>query len=186
MSLYLGYLSLGMAFVILASILLWNGFRLRSFRVSLVMVPLVIWYSMALFYVPSHLMGWPSNNKIPEKFIVISSWVHEPMKGQKGGIYFWGFEWDGKKPDRNLTTPKDAFRYIPESMSTPRAFRIGYSLGLHKKLMKQQEEVEQVAGGLMMIKRSEKRIAEQENEEQIGPESDLEFTILNPAEVQTK
>jgi hypothetical protein len=185
MSLFIGYLSLGIAFVILVSILLWNGFGPRSFRVSLVMVPLVIWYSMALFYVPSHLLGWPSNHKIPEKFLVISFWVHEPMKGQQGGIYLWGREWDGKKPERNLTSPKQAFRYIPELM-TPRAFRVDYSRALHKKLMKQREEVEQVAGGIMMIERRKKRIVEQEGDEQIGPEDFMEFTILNPAETPTK
>jgi hypothetical protein len=134
------------SFVILVPVLLWNGFGPRSCRVSLVMVPLVIWYSMALFYVPSHLLGWPSNDKIPEKFPVISFWVHEPLKDQKGGIYFWRREWDGKKPDRNLKSLEQACGYIPELM-TPRAFRIDYSRALHKKLMKQREEVEQVAAG---------------------------------------
>jgi hypothetical protein len=185
MSLCLGYLWLGMAFVILASILLWNGFRSRSFKVSLVMVPLVIWYSMALFYVPSHLMGWPSNNKMPEKFLVISSWVQEPTKDQKGGIYFWGLEWEGQKPDRKLTSAKEAFRYLPESM-TPRAFRVDYSSALQKKLTDQEEEVKQISGGIIMVKRVEKKIENEENVERIEPDSYLEFTILNPAEVPTK
>ena len=185
MSLCLGYLWLGMAFVILASILLWNGFRMRSFRVNLVMVPLVIWYSMALFYVPSHLMGWPSNNKMPEKFLVISSWVQEPTKSQKGGIYFWGLEWEGKKPDRKLISPKDAFGYMPES-KTPRAFRVDYSRGLQKKLVKQEEEVKQVSGGIIIVNRVEKKIENEQKEEQIAPENYLEFTILNPAEILTK
>jgi len=186
MSLYVGYLSLGIAFAILASILLWNGFRLRSFKVSLAMVPLVIWYSMALFYVPSHLVGWPSNNKIPENFLVISSMVQEPTRGQKGGIYFWGFEWDAKKPVTNFINPRDSFIYIPESM-TPRAFRVDYSVGLQKKLTESKEQVREIPGGVMMIERpKEKKDTGKKDDIQPGPESDLQLTILNPGETLTK
>jgi hypothetical protein len=38
----------------------------------------------------------------------------------------------------------------------------------------------------MMIERSKKRIAGQEDDEQIGPEEYLEFTVMKPAEIPTK
>ena len=187
MSLCLGYLWLGIAFAILASILLWNGFRLRSFKVNLAMIPLVIWYSMALFYVPSHLMGWPSNNKIPDKFLVMSSLVQKPEKDFKGGVYFWGLEWDGKKPVRNLIDPKGSFMYIPESM-TPRAFRVDYSEGLQKSLDRGKEEMKKVPGGIIMVERI-KKDTDKEKEDDLqtaGKGSELKLTILNPAQTLAK
>lgn len=185
MSLCLGYLWLGIAFAILASILLWNGLRLRSFKVNLAMIPLVIWYSVALFYVPSHLMGWPSNNKIPEKFLVINSMVQEPEKDRKGGIYIWGLEWDGKKPVRNLIDPKGTFIYIPETI-TPRAFRVDYSQGLQKRLNERREEVKKVPGGIIMIERIKKDTEKEDDTKVAGQKSDLRLTILNPAQTLTK
>ena len=63
--------------------------------------------------------GWPSMSVLPEKFVMLSGYVEEPDKrtGSEGQVYLWA-----------LSLGKD------RANGTPRAYRLPYSLRLHKEV----------------------------------------------------
>ena len=77
----------------------------------------------AMFMVHSNalfgLLGWPVNQELPAKFIVLSSQVNEPIKDQKsaGKIYLWLVAIESTQPQ-----------------TRPRAYSLDYSQALHSQI----------------------------------------------------
>jgi hypothetical protein len=65
------------------------------------------------------IMGWSTNERLPEKFVLLATVIEEPNKekGTKGEIYVWVNGLQGNKPARE-----------------PRAFRLPYEKDLHALL----------------------------------------------------
>ncbi len=64
------------------------------------------------------LLGWPTSEPLPDRFVLISVDVHEPIKGRddEGAIYIWA-----KAPE--------------DPGSEPRAYRLAYSEKLHQQVV---------------------------------------------------
>ena len=64
------------------------------------------------------LLGWPTSEPLPDRFVLISADVQEPAKGRddQGAIYLWA------KP-------------VEGSASEPRAYRLPYSEKLHGQVI---------------------------------------------------
>lgn len=72
------------------------------------------------------LMGWPTAQKLPPRFTLVSSVIDEPDKrtNNPGHIYVWATEIDAN----NVPT------------ATPRSYQIGYSGALARKISGAQEK----------------------------------------------
>lgn len=88
---------------------------------------------VAIFYFVTYqsikqFLGWPAEEELPAKFMMLSSWVTEPDKktGNGGSIHLWAVELsdDG---------PADA----------PRAYALPYDLDLHHELNDAQQRLRQ-------------------------------------------
>ncbi|MDG0996820.1 MAG: hypothetical protein P8O97_06735 [Gammaproteobacteria bacterium] len=66
-----------------------------------------------------NLLGWPVNQELPAKFVILSSHVNEPIKSEQysGKIYLWLTEIEGTEPQRR-----------------PRAYTLEYSKTLHSQI----------------------------------------------------
>ncbi len=64
------------------------------------------------------LLGWPTSEPLPDRFVLISADVQEPIKGRddEGAIYIWA------KP-------------VEDSASEPRAYRLPYNKKLHGQVV---------------------------------------------------
>ena len=84
---------------------------------------LLLFVSGAMFMMHSQalvgLLGWPVEQELPAKFVVLSSQVNEPIKSEKstGRIYLW------------LTEIEDT---LPQKR--PRAYSLDYSKALHSQI----------------------------------------------------
>jgi hypothetical protein len=72
------------------------------------------------------LMGWPTTQKLPSRFNMVSSVIVEPDRrtNNPGSIYLWASEIDQNN--------------VPASV--PRSYRIAYSSGLARKISGAQEK----------------------------------------------
>jgi len=77
--------------------------------------------------------GWPSNNPIPEKFLLHGAIIEEPNKekGVNGTIYLWVNDLTEHKPSEN-----------------PRAYLLPYNKRLHKA---SQEALRQMRNGQLQL-----------------------------------
>ncbi len=88
MDILLGYSGMALAFVIIAAIhLYFIIYSKANIVVKAVVIPIVLWYSLVLFYTPSKLMGWPTSQSIPKNSRVLSMMIREPLRGNPGAIY---------------------------------------------------------------------------------------------------
>lgn len=130
-----GYFNLIIAFIILGAILLLMLVNLNlKNKIKFILIPFIIWYGLALYYVPTNLMGWSVRNEPPDKSIIISAYVIEPSSIVEGGIYFWIIDYERK--DKQSLNPQDFSKLISQE---PRCYVIPYDRELHKQLLKAQE-----------------------------------------------
>lgn len=80
--------------------------------------------------------GWPSNDDLPEKFVLVATQVQEPNKqtGEQGVMYWWVR--DGSRPD------------LP-----PRVYQLPYQSDMHEQAAQVIEE--QKKGGLYIGQRNQ-------------------------------
>ena len=64
------------------------------------------------------LLGWPTSEPLPDRFVLISADVQEPIKGRddEGVIYLWA-------------------KAVEDPGSEPRAYRLPYSEKLHRQVV---------------------------------------------------
>ncbi len=79
---------------------------------------------VAIFYFVTYhsikqFLGWPTEKALPEKFMMLSSWITEPDKktGNGGSIHLWAVELSDDGP-----------------ADEPRAYALAYDADLHHKL----------------------------------------------------
>ncbi len=122
------------------------------------------------FYVVSYfsfppLMGWPSDDPLPERFRVLSAYVVEPNKhlGTEGEIYLW------------VTDMED-----DPNLAEPRAYRLPYDNERHKKIIKVIKKLRKGLPQLGEAKEKNQRInVKVEDTTRLGQKSiDLKFYDL--------
>lgn len=178
MDILTAYSGLAIAFIIIVAILLYFLIATKlKLVIKIALIPLVIWYSLVLFYTPGKMMGWPTYENIPPKSRLIYYMVKEPMGTEEGCIYFWVIAYkDHKTRIIDQLNPKNIFSYSEDS--APRAFRIPYTRENHKKINKAVKELMKKRGGVILL--------EGGGHKSIWDPKELKFKVLNPEVILTK
>jgi hypothetical protein len=138
-------LGIPVAFTILVASLLWiiiGGKGHWTFKMGFVAAAL--YFAVALWVSLGSLIGWPSRERLPEKFQVNWIVVKEMPPGSKkeNSIFMWVTELD----EDNKPKEKEANKYLinfsaKKDKWEPRAHSTGYSKKLHEESMKALEMI---------------------------------------------
>ena len=146
MDIFLGYAGVALAFVIMMFVLLMIMIKANNinWKLKFVLIPFVIWFSVALYHVPSNFMGWPAEKwSIQNEVIILSYHIEE-----KKAIYFWVIDYNIKNV-RALIDPRTAF--FPYIDDTPRAYKIVYNSELHKQLEETRARLARLGRGTLKM-----------------------------------
>ena len=116
MEMWTGYIGLSIAFVIISAIVLWFSIRTPGkVIIKAILIPVTIWYGLALYYTVPNLVGWPVSEPIPDNSQVLAIRINEPnpLYNDPGAIYFW----IQVKPDPKKSKPKLAGLLNPKNIS---------------------------------------------------------------------
>lgn len=127
-----GLMGLAVAFVLLASIWAWILIRATKYRaLKFVMIPILIWYSLVVYFAPSNLIGWPCKTEPPDGAIILAFQISEPTY-----IYIWAV--DGAYDPIPTLDPRGLTKYT--FTGTPRAHTVLYTKSLHKELIAAEKQ----------------------------------------------
>jgi hypothetical protein len=119
-------------FVILSTILLWAVIGSKgNWALKMAAIFVTLMFSLNIMRSLENLSGWPSEDDLPNQFLVHWVMVEEPSKEFKtdGGIYLWVQNLD------NETYEVLEFFKNNEDFQ-PRAYRLDYSAELHEMALK--------------------------------------------------
>lgn len=175
MDIFLGYAGVAIAFIVMMFVLMMIFIKANNinWKLKFVLIPFVIWYSIALYHVPQNFMGWPAEKwSIQNEVIIISYYIEE-----KKAIYFWVVDYNIKNV-RSLVDPRQAF--YPFIDDTPRVYKITYGSGIHEDLLEARRKMEQLGRGSMSVHMD--RLAGMNKFDSNNPM----FKIFDPAEALKK
>ena len=147
MDIFLGYAGIAIAFAIMMFILLIVFIKANniSWKLKFVLIPFVMWYSVALYHVPGNFMGWPTEKwSVQNEVIILYTHVQEGK-----AIYFWVIDYNIENV-RHLIDPRQAF--FPYVDDTPRAYKIEYDSELHKRLLAAKKRLQELGRGAMLMR----------------------------------
>ena len=133
-------MSIPFAFFLLSSLLLWLLIGAKGhWLIKASVISFVLYFCVSIDFSLENLLGWPSNQSLPEKFQVHWIEIKEPNKKtrEQGAIYVWATNlnqtdkeegWDGW---RRLFVSFN--NYDPRE---PRAYRLAYSKQDHEEAEK--------------------------------------------------
>ena len=130
-------MSITLVFFILSSLLLWIVIGSKGhWGLKAGTIAFVLYFCLSINLSLSNLLGWPSDQSLPEKFQVHWIEIKEPSKktGEKGCIYVWAtsagehHKKDGWDDWRSLLVSFQ--NYDPRE---PRAYRLNCSKELHER-----------------------------------------------------
>ena len=101
---------------------------------------LVIGVTVLYFHgstVINDLLGWPSDDALPERFVLLAAMVDEPNAKHAGGLYVW------------VNTLQDG-----QVGAQPRAYRLRYTKEMHLRL---NEGTQKMRGGISQMGVAEPR-----------------------------
>lgn len=137
--------------LILSYLLLRTSLGLKSKILAVAVVSLFYWVQYESL---QQYTGWPSNDDLPEKFILISAHVQEPASNShENGVMYWWVR-DSAKPD-----------------SPPRVFELPYQAEMHEKVV--QIVNEQKKGSVYLGRKSQQDAA--------GPGEGISFEKISKA-----
>jgi len=181
--------SLAVAFVLIVSVLLLIFIKpnIKTW-IKAIIIPVVIWFGFAVWFVPMNLMGWPlptEIGEIPGNSIVKSIIINEPAFEDDGNICFWLVPLPAEI-EQVLLNPKTAS--MPEIIpNEPRSYRIPYNKELHSKLLKAQEEKDKSEGNILLFKGLRSSSGDKSKNGVVAEnEDDFGFKIINLQEVFKK
>ncbi len=109
-------------YVILAFLLVLFNLRTNfHWTIKSTMIILTTFFYVLTYDSFKNLLGWPSNDSLPERFRLIAAQIYEPnaLINSEGSIYLW-------------IADMDDFA----GLSTPRSFSINYSKEVHERISK--------------------------------------------------
>ena len=127
-----GSMEVTLIFVILSTILLWAVIGSKgNWTLKMAAIFVTLMFSLNIMRSLENLSGWPSEDDLPNQFLVHWVMVEEPSKEFKtdGGIYLWVQNLD------NETYEVLEFFKNNEDFQ-PRAYRLDYSAELHEMALK--------------------------------------------------
>jgi hypothetical protein len=188
MDMWSGIASLTVAFVLIVGVLIWLFIESKNkMWIKVLLIPLCVWYGLALYFTPQNLMGWPTPTEfdnLPDNSIVVGIRVVETNNKSKGAIYFWMIQLENKEVEKlNKLHPAVAFNQIMRMR--PRAYEVPYTRELHKRIAEAQRKKGDVRGA--MVYRHGKGKEKKEGSAYQGnsaPRGQLD--VLNPAVILKK
>jgi hypothetical protein len=173
------------AFLLISTVLLWILIKSKApIIVKFLLVFAVLWYGVVLLNIPSNFMGWPKSMiKADYKRQYIKDYfILEPTKERRGAIYLWlinRVEIETSQirlSDKIKLTVLFSIKWV----GVPRAYSLKYSRDLHKRILEVSRKVKNIPGGLIRIKKENKK----GNKE--GHETGIKFEVINPRSFFTK
>ena len=119
---------------------------------KLVIIPITLWWAIALYYIPLNFMGYPSSKEMPNNAIIYSWKATEPTNERKGNIYFWII--DPNKAKHLPADPRKAFAILYST--EPHSYKLPYYRELHKKLIEKDRESKESLGNILVWKNLKK------------------------------
>jgi hypothetical protein len=136
---------IALGFVLIATLILWFIIGSKGHWGSkAAMILLSLYFCLSVGFSVSDFMGWPTEEKLPEKFRVYWLVIDEPdpKVGDGGSIYVW------LQPNSTTEITRDSWDDYLISFydgdSEPRAYRLPYTRELHKKT---QQALDTLMGG---------------------------------------
>lgn len=134
----LGWFELVASYVVLAALLLsinlWA--RVRWWIKASVTVVVTAFFFVSFVSVEA-LLGWPTDQDLPDRFELVYAKIVEPNPASQnpGAIYVWAMALPGAGPvdEDDIYTP-GVIDTRPLLGLMPRAYRLPYSRGMHKKV----------------------------------------------------
>tara|TARA_B100000579_G_scaffold379972_1_gene347638 strand:+ start:121 stop:642 length:522 start_codon:yes stop_codon:yes gene_type:complete len=121
-------------------------FNLRTnfnWFIKATMIVVVTFFYLLTYKSFSNLVGWPSNNPLPDRFRLVAAQIYEPnaLINSEGAIFLWVTDMD------NLA-----------GLSTPRSYSIPYNKEIHESISK----------ALVNLKNGIPQMGENSSEEKTG------------------
>ncbi len=160
----LGWFGLVASYVVLAALLLsinlWA--RVRWWIKASVTVVVTVFFFVSFVSVEA-LLGWPTDQKLPDRFELVYAKIVEPNPESQnpGAIYVWAMALPGSGPvdEDDIYTPGVIdTRSVPGRM--PRAYRLPYSRGLHKKVFDARMKVIEGVAQIGLTARTKRKSGE--------------------------
>lgn len=142
--LFVGYTGLAISFVMFAFIILVIFIRANniSWKSKFVTIPLVLLYSIVLYYTPGQFMGYASGDvEDVGQVIVLHYFVVED-----DAIYFMVLDYNKENISMLLPRPVDATKG-----RSPRLYKIKYNSEIHKALLKAWAQQKKSKGRLGIL-----------------------------------
>lgn len=174
MDIFVGYTGLAISFVIFAAILLWIFIKADNigFKKKLLTVPLVLAYSIILYYIPVNFMGYASDDmEDVGMVIVLKTYVIED-----DALYFLVIDYN--KANVMLFFPRPVDSGKP---TAPRLYKVVYNSDLHRKLLDAQARLKtQGRGGMLLDTEMLRGFSD------VGLLGKDPFSLFDPAEILKK
>lgn len=132
-------MEIAIGFVLIAALVLWFVIGSKGhWAVKAVMIVLSLYFCLSVGFSVNEFMGWPTDDKLPPKYLVYWAVVDEPdMKlGDEGSIYVWIKPIGESEPGVEHKEWNDYLLSFYDGKSKPRAYRMPYSRSLHEKIHK--------------------------------------------------
>jgi len=178
MDILTAYIGLSVAFVIIASLFLYFIIGTKApLLVKVIIIPIVIWFTLALYFTPGKLMGWPTHAEPPDRSIILLPIIKEPAGDSKGFIDLLVIvREESKKSLIEQLKPGNVFSY--NNKNTERLYRLPYDRELHEAITKAQKKAEGVKG-FMRYSRN-KKSKSNKGESLRGHKELPTITVINP------
>ena len=138
---------IAMGFMLITALVLWFVIGSKGhWGIKAATMVLSLYFCLSVGFSISEFMGWPTDDKLPPKFLLHWAVIQEPdvKLGDEGSIYVWV---------RPLNEPKiehkewnDYLLSFYDGKSEPRAYRIPYSRELHEQTQKAIEAISKGEG----------------------------------------
>jgi len=202
MDILASYSGLSLAFAIISALFLYFiiGSNMKVV-VKAVIIPIVIWFTLVLYFTPQKLMGWPTPAEPPDGSVIILPIIKEPSGGSKGFIDMLVIVRNESKQSLiDQLDAKNVFSYRADN--TPRLYRLPYDRNMHKDLLEAQKAIKK-RGGFMTYSRhkgkpgsskgkggkgkgGKGKDGDSKNGTGIGFEDTSKIKVINPATILKK
>ena len=136
-----------LGFVLIAALVLWFIIGSKGHWLSKAIVIFSsLYFCLSVGFSIKDYMGWPTEEGLPDKFVVHWIVIEEPDKqtGDKGSVYIWINPLSETK--NNYETWEDYLLSFYNGQSKPRSYQMPYSKDLH----------ERAQGAIEMLKRGQR------------------------------
>jgi len=130
-------MGIAIGFVLIAALVLWFVIGSKGhWAVKAAMIVVSLYFCLSVGFSVGEFMGWPTNDKLPPKYLVHWAIVNEPdvKLGDEGSIYIWVKPIGEPEPEVEHKEWNDYLLSFYDGKSKPRAYRMPYSRPLHEKI----------------------------------------------------